>query len=71
MSTADCMAGKAVQSFFTPASKKSADMLTWRIHEESLIIGRYGSLPLDANPETRRRKVAAFDLVSLFDRTHL
>ena len=53
---------KAVASFFTPASKKEPDRLSWRVVDESLLIGTYR--PCSEKPCTKRSKIAAFDLVS-------
>jgi bifunctional polynucleotide phosphatase/kinase len=50
-----------VTNFFKPASQKDPDKLTWRIVNDSLVIGRY-------NPQTPQQprkqpvKIAAFDL---------
>lgn len=56
---------KTVAAFFTPTSKKKPEPITWRVIDNSLVVGKY------AHPEERRRppssgkqKVAAFDLVS-------
>ena len=51
---------KAVASFFTPASKKEPDLITWRTVDNSLLVGRY------KGPPPRRRKIAAFDFVCPF-----
>ncbi|CAD6571469.1 MAG: hypothetical protein ASARMPREDX12_004546 [Alectoria sarmentosa] len=62
---------KAVSSFFTPASKKEPEKVTWRIINESLLFARY-------QPETdyttngapsKRQKIAAFDLDSTLIQT--
>lgn len=52
---------KAVASFFTPASKKEPDRLSWRVVDESLLIGTYS--PHIEKPRSKRKKIAAFDLV--------
>jgi len=57
--------GKTVASFFTPASQKKPEKITWRILNNSLIIGRYSTDPAEkrlTEPGTRR-KIAAFDFV--------
>lgn len=58
---------KAVSSFFTPASKKEPERITWRIINESVLLARYQ--PEDADktngPPSKRPKIAAFDLVSM------
>lgn len=52
----------AVASFFKPASQKPADRISWRIVEDSLIIGRND--PEMMPPQVRKHpvKIAAFDL---------
>ena len=54
--------GKSVASFFKPASQKEPEKLSWRLINNSLIIGRYepGTMP----PQALKHpvKVAAFDL---------
>lgn len=50
-------------SFFTPASQKKPEPITWRVLGTSLIVGKY--VPAkhpQVLPETNR-KIAAFDLV--------
>ena len=59
-------AEKAVASFFTPISKKDPEPITWRIVEQSLLVGKYcpRTYPKDIDePSAKRRKVAAFDFV--------
>lgn len=56
---------KAVANFFTPSSQKIPDLMRWRIVNSSLLVGTYdpeGSTQT-SHTHTRRRKVAAFDLV--------
>lgn len=51
-------------SFFTPASQKKPEPITWRVLGTSLIVGKY--IP-EKNPQAlpeKNRKIAAFDLVS-------
>ncbi|MCJ1469682.1 hypothetical protein MMC07_008318 [Pseudocyphellaria aurata] len=57
---------KAVASFFTPASQKQPDQLTWRIVNSSLLVGRYRPHPTRqaSDAQVKRRKIAAFDLDS-------
>ncbi|KAF2018169.1 PNK3P-domain-containing protein [Aaosphaeria arxii CBS 175.79] len=54
---------KAVANFFTPASKKEPEKMTWRIVNESLLIGRYNAAA-QLIPKAGRRKIAAFDFDS-------
>ena len=53
-------------SFFTPASKKEPEKMTWRVVHNALLVGRYkpetGSLDQKVIPP-KRRKIAAFDFV--------
>lgn len=57
---------KAVASFFTPASQKHPDQLTWRIVNSSLLVGRYSphATRQASDALRKRRKIAAFDLDS-------
>lgn len=58
-------AGQAVASFFTPASQKKPEKVTWRIVNNSLVVGKY-SKDHTQNQQLQgdgKRKVAAFDLV--------
>ena len=60
------LADKAVASFFTPTSKKQPDKLTWRIVENSLLIGKYKPdirSTENSASSPKRRKIAAFDFV--------
>lgn len=52
-------------SFFTPASQKHPDQLTWRIVNSSLLVGRYSPHATRQASDAlgKRRKIAAFDLV--------
>jgi len=53
--------GKAIANFFTPASKKEPEKMSWRIVNDSLLIGRYrASTPISS---LKRQKIAAFDFV--------
>ena len=58
---------KAISNFFTPASKKEPEKMTWRIVNESLLVGRYGAhmATLPAKQALGKRKIAAFDFVGL------
>jgi len=51
-----------VASFFKPASQKEPERLSWRIIDNSLVIGRYE--PQIKPPQTQKHpvKIAAFDL---------
>lgn len=57
--------GKAVANFFAPARKKDLEKISWRIVNKSLLVGRYQALATGAatGSNTKRRKIAAFDLV--------
>ena len=57
---------KAIATFFTPTSKKEPEKINWRILNSTLLIGKYTPKTVDksAEPASKRRKVAAFDLVS-------
>jgi bifunctional polynucleotide phosphatase/kinase len=60
------MPGKAVASFFTPASQKEPEKLTWKIVNKTLVVGRYQNetelSKTTNNAITQPRKIAAFDL---------
>lgn len=54
---------KSAANFFTPLSQKKPDPLTWRIVNNTLIVGRYAGQKQE--PSTaKKRKIAAFDLDS-------
>lgn len=64
----------AVASFFTPASKKEPEKVSWQERSANddtpptLLVGRYSPSKQPAQDrlaEKKRRKVAAFDLVSI------
>ena len=62
---------KAVANFFTPLSKKEPDQMTWRIVNDSLLVGRYkAATRLPRTPQTKQR-IAAFDFVSGRDQVKL
>ncbi|KAL1996975.1 hypothetical protein VTN49DRAFT_7840 [Thermomyces lanuginosus] len=60
----------AIASFFTPASQKKPEKITWRIVNKSLIVGKYDNKSTSEQPERRdeeagkKRRIAAFDLDS-------
>ncbi|GKZ20638.1 hypothetical protein AbraIFM66951_005366 [Aspergillus brasiliensis] len=54
---------KAVSSFFTPASQKKPEQITWRIVNNSAVIAKYTS-DLGHKKSTEKPKIAAFDLDS-------
>ena len=58
---------KAVSSFFTPASKKDPERITWRIINESLLFANSQTDVADTTnaPPLQKTKIAAFDLVSI------
>ncbi|KAI9714453.1 MAG: hypothetical protein M1820_000414 [Bogoriella megaspora] len=51
----------AVASFFTPISKKQPEKLSWRIVNQTLLVGQHGEL---IQPATTAVKIAAFDFDS-------
>ncbi|KAL6707964.1 DNA kinase/phosphatase Pnk1 [Coniothyrium glycines] len=55
---------KAVASFFTPTSKKEPDKMTWRIVNESLLVGRYSPTIAAKASASANRRIAAFDFDS-------
>ncbi|KAI9373296.1 polynucleotide kinase 3 phosphatase-domain-containing protein [Aspergillus egyptiacus] len=55
---------KISTSFFTPASKKKGGPVTWRIVDNSLIVGKYTVSDRDQKRSTGKPKVAAFDFDS-------
>ncbi len=54
-----------MSNFFTPASKKEPEKITWRIINESLFFAKYepDTDSKSNTPPLKRRKIAAFDLV--------
>ncbi|KAB8216150.1 polynucleotide kinase 3 phosphatase-domain-containing protein [Aspergillus novoparasiticus] len=54
---------QSVSSFFTPASQKKPEQITWRIVNNSLVVGKYAK-KADHKQTTEKPKVAAFDLDS-------
>ncbi|OCK77416.1 PNK3P-domain-containing protein [Lepidopterella palustris CBS 459.81] len=57
---------KAVASFFTPISKKEPEKMTWRVVNDSLLIGRYQAPTATQSTKSgaKRRKIAAFDFLT-------
>lgn len=65
---------QAVNNFFTPASKKEPEEISWRVVNETLLLARYQPTvadKADKPPSNKRRKIAAFDLVKMFDFIHV
>ncbi|KAF2467058.1 PNK3P-domain-containing protein [Lindgomyces ingoldianus] len=62
---------KAVANFFTPASKKEPEKMSWRIVNSSLLIGRYNPSAASQSPKPFRsgRKIAVFDFDSTLIRS--
>ncbi|PYH99159.1 polynucleotide kinase 3'-phosphatase [Aspergillus ellipticus CBS 707.79] len=54
---------KAMSSFFTPASQKKPDQITWRIVNNSAVIGKYAT-ESERQGKAQKAKIAAFDLDS-------
>ncbi|GAB1195362.1 hypothetical protein APSETT444_004620 [Aspergillus pseudonomiae] len=54
---------QSVSSFFTPTSQKKPEQITWRIVNNSLVVGKYAKKS-DHTQTTEKPKVAAFDLDS-------
>ncbi|KAI9874270.1 MAG: hypothetical protein M1830_009936, partial [Pleopsidium flavum] len=61
----------AIASFFTPVSQKEPDKTTWRVINNSLLIGRYRLDDKDRReqPPTKRRRIAGFDFDSTLIRS--
>ncbi|KAJ4987269.1 polynucleotide kinase 3 phosphatase [Stagonosporopsis vannaccii] len=55
---------KAVANFFTPASKKEPEKMTWRVVKDSLLVGRHDTLAAAQSATKARRRIAAFDFDS-------
>ena len=60
---ADPRLGKAVANFFTPLSKKEPEKMSWRIVNNSLLVGRYAASTAYSVAKGQT-KIAAFDFVS-------
>ncbi len=58
---------RAVSSFFTPTSMKEPERITWQIINETLLLASHQPITVDTTngPPSKRRKIAAFDLVSM------
>jgi bifunctional polynucleotide phosphatase/kinase len=56
---------KAVSNFFKPASQKEPDKITWRIVNDSLLVGKYNGSSAESKQEAvlGKHKIAAFDFV--------
>ena len=55
----------AASSFFTPLSQKKPDPVTWRIVNNTLVVGKHsGEAGKPSSTSTEKKKIAAFDLVS-------
>ncbi|KAE9979636.1 hypothetical protein EG327_006934 [Venturia inaequalis] len=56
---------KAVSNFFKPASQREPDKITWRVVNDSLLVGKYNASSLDSkDTSVEKRKIAAFDFDS-------
>lgn len=55
---------RTVASFFTPTSQKKPEKITWRVVNNSLVIGKYTTGPGEQPARREKAKVAAFDLDS-------
>ena len=55
---------KAVSNFFKPASQREQGKIRWRVVSSTLLVGSFGTSSDGPNPY-RRRKIAAFDFVSI------
>lgn len=55
----------AAASFFTPLSQKKPDPVTWRIVNNTLVVGKHsGEAGKPSSTGSEKKKIAAFDLVS-------
>ncbi|KAK9562010.1 DNA kinase/phosphatase Pnk1 [Aspergillus fumigatus] len=54
---------RTVASFFTPTSQKKPEKITWRVVNNSLVIGKYTTGPGEQPARREKAKVAAFDLL--------
>jgi G:T/U-mismatch repair DNA glycosylase len=63
-----------VSSFFTPVSQKEPEKTIWRVMNDTLLLARHKPTreENDKLPTTKRRRVAAFDLVTVgaWEREH-
>ncbi|TLD22662.1 PNK3P-domain-containing protein [Venturia nashicola] len=56
---------KAVSNFFKPASQKEPDKITWRVVNDSLLIGKYNASAVESKDASlEKKKIAAFDFDS-------
>ncbi|GIK06854.1 hypothetical protein Aspvir_002506 [Aspergillus viridinutans] len=55
---------RTVASFFTPTSQKKPEKITWRVVNNSLVIGKYTTSPGEQPARREKAKVAAFDFDS-------
>ncbi|GFF35468.1 bifunctional polynucleotide phosphatase/kinase [Aspergillus udagawae] len=55
---------RTVASFFTPTSQKKPEKITWRVVNNSLVIGKHTTGPGEQPARREKAKVAAFDLDS-------
>ncbi|GFG02790.1 conserved hypothetical protein [Aspergillus lentulus] len=55
---------RTVASFFTPTSQKKPEKITWRVVNNSLVIGKYTTGAGEQPARREKAKVAAFDLDS-------
>ncbi|KAF2759782.1 PNK3P-domain-containing protein [Pseudovirgaria hyperparasitica] len=58
---------KAVKSFFTPASQKQPEQMTWKVWNDTLLAGEFApsaSQEQARTEDSRSRKIAAFDFDS-------
>lgn len=53
-----------MSSFFTPTSQKKPDQITWRIVNNSLVVGKFSIEPGSKKEFPGKPKIAAFDFVS-------
>lgn len=56
-----------VASFFKPLSEKPTETTTWNVVESSLLVAHHEPFPelIQERRQSKRRRIAAFDLVSL------
>lgn len=56
---------KAVSNFFKPASQKEPDKITWRVVNDSLLVGKYNASSVESKyASAQKTKIAAFDFVT-------
>jgi bifunctional polynucleotide phosphatase/kinase len=55
---------KAVANFFKPASQKEPEKVTWRVVDQTLLVGKYHvSENTKSEAQNGKKRVAAFDFV--------